>query len=152
MNTNHNVIEFQSVDQNLIIFIAIHATRTLSRSSKSQNLLSHCQNPLKKRREHLLTQDPKKSSTKFHELSITTKKHKTQPSTYQVRHTDSASLATSSFRNEFVFGKGCVLYDKFGFQHKNKDREEIQEYAFLLTLDAPSKAIAKILEKKEKNK
>ena len=85
-------------------------------------------------------------------MPITTKKFKTQPATRQVRRRGSASQATSSSRNKFVFGKYCVVCDKFELRYKNKDRGEIREYPLLLTLDAPAKAIVKMLEKKEKYK
>ena len=48
-----------------------------------------------------------------------------------------------------MFGKDCVVCDKFELRYKNKDRDEIGKYLLLLTLDAPAKAIVKMLKKKE---
>ena len=122
----------------------------MSRSSKSQNLLSK---PVEKTsKSSVKTRSNRKSTTKFPEFLITIKKRKTQPATRQVRRRGSASLATSSSRNKFVFGKDCVVCDKFELRYKNKDRDEIGKYLLLLTLDAPAKAIVKMLKKKEKYK
>ena len=119
----------------------------MSRSSKSQNLLSK---PVEKTsKSSVKTRSKRKSTTKFPEFLITTKKRKTQPATRQVRRRGSVSLATSSSRNKFVFGKDCVVCDKFELRYKNKDRDEIGKYLLLLTLDAPAKAIVKMLKKKE---
>ena len=55
------------------------------------------------------TRSKRKSTTKFHELPIKTKKRKTQQATRQVLRRGSTSLATSSSRNKFAFGKDCVV-------------------------------------------
>ena len=98
------------------------------------------------------TRSKRKSTTKFHDLPITTKKRKTQPATRQVCRRGSAFLATSSFRNKLVFRKDCVVCNKFELRYKNKDRDEIREYPLMLKLDALAKAIVKMLEMKQKYK
>ena len=51
-----------------------------------------------------------------------------------------------------MFGKECVVCDKYELRYKNKDRDEIREYPLLLTLDGPAESILEMLKKKEKYK
>ena len=97
------------------------------------------------------TRSKRKSTTKLQELPIPTKRlPKTEPAIRQVRRRGTSAVATSSSRNKFVFGKECVVCDKYELRYKNKDREEVREYPLLLTLDATAEKILIMLEKKEK--
>ena len=60
------------------------------------------------------TRSKRNSSTKFEELPAPSKKNvKTQPATRKPRRRGTSTLATSSSRNKFVFGKECVLCEKY---------------------------------------
>ncbi len=48
-----------------------------------------------------------------------------------------------------MFGKECVLCEKYELRYKNNDREEVREYPLSLTLDEPAKKIEDQLKTKE---
>ena len=137
MNTNHNAEQIPADGLTTYYFHRNPCCKKFVKiieKSKSTEALSKPGEKTSK--SSVKTRSKRKSTTKFHELPITTKKRKTQPATRQVRRRGSASLATSSSRNKFVSGKDCVGCDKFEFRYKNKDRDEIRECPLLLTLDS----------------
>ena len=93
------------------------------------------------------TRSKQKCSTKFDELPTSSKK-KVKIATRQSRRRGTAAVATSSSRNKFVFGKECVLCEKYELRYKDKEREEVREYPLLLTLDDPAQNIREQQEKK----
>ena len=100
---------------------------------------------------NIKTRSKQTSSTKFEELKPPPKKSaKVQPEKRVLHRRGSLSLATSSSRNKFVFGKECVLCDRYELRYK-KDGETVREEPFPVTLESTAKNILAQLEKnKEK--
>ena len=68
------------------------------------------------------------------------------------RSNRSSELTQSTSRNKFVFGKNCVLCEKFELRYKNKNREDVREYPMNLTLDAAAQNLITAISTKEKYK
>ena len=71
----------------------------------------------KKSSAAITTRSKRKSTTKLEELSFAPRKNKAEALTRQSRRGNS-TLAAEGLRNKFVFGKNCVLCDKFEIQYR----------------------------------
>ena len=100
---------------------------------------------------NVTTRSKRTSSTKFEEFIPPSKKKQTDPTPRrQTRRRGSSTLATSTSRNEFVFGIECVLCGQYELRYKNKEREEVREYPLALTLDDPAKKVKERIATNEK--
>lgn len=97
------------------------------------------------------TRSKRTSSTKFEEFIPPSKKKQAGPTPKrQTRRRSSSTLATSTSRNEFVFGIECVLCGQYELRYKNKEREDVREYPLALTLDDPAKKVKERIAANEK--
>lgn len=98
------------------------------------------------------TRSKRKSNTKFDELPSTKRKKVNVEIKPRQSRRSNSTLASSSSRNQFVFGEECVLCETFELRYKNSDREEVREYPQPLTLDMYGTKIKEQLQKKEEYK
>ena len=97
------------------------------------------------------TRSSRKSTTKLEELSFAPRKKKAPAQTRQSRR-GTSTLATPESRNQFVFGKECVLCNKFELRYKDKNRGDVREYPLLVTLKIPAEKIREQIMKKQEYK
>ena len=98
------------------------------------------------------TRAKRKSSDKFVELPVPSKKSNTEEvQVHQTRRKRSLALATSSSRNQHVFGRECVLCGSFELRYK-LNQVDIREYPLSLTLDIPAEKIKEQISKKDRYK
>ena len=100
----------------------------------------------------LKTRAKRKSTTKLVELSTPSRKRKTEKvQIRQTRQTASLALASSSSRNQYVFGKECSLCGIYEL-HYRLDQVDIRELPLLLTLDIPADKVREQIFKKDQYK